>query len=400
MNVAASVASLRAFPTKSSIEVIARIALAALLGAFAWRWHESMPALLLFPLIIVNDASPAKVFLYALSYYLAVSYEEVGALSEYYGVSSFPAVLVWLAHQSLLSLAWAIAVKVTRGRWFAYAVGAVLVSAPPLGWVSWANPLFVAGFVFPGTGALGILLAIIISTFLAAFSKKRIFSAVTVAVVVVAVEMAAFSPPVPADLWGWAFQTHDGKYQPLDGMDRIRRFKEAGDLIAESKAAVGVLPEGYLGIFRTSIQMAGSTISGKLASSGKTLVAGVLEPDGQGGFYNALYGVGASEGILYRARVPVPLSATGFVSDKVDRMNISVSPVSDLGGRKVLYSLCWENYLLEHIGRALFGNTSAIIAASNLWMIPNEGLGYNVQKKSLESIAKLAGIPVYWSINI
>lgn len=383
--------------------------MAAGLGFAGWAADALVGLLFFFPLVVLHRARPAQVFVFAFAYYLAVSYEAVSAIHAYYGGPLAAAFGLWLAHQALLALPWAGAVALAR-RFVrpglqtpvAALTGFASTLVPPWTWLSWANPVFVGGHAFPGLGLASFLLGLVLMAALALVFDRSRRAFVWLAAIALALPLWG---RVPSDARILAFSPRDGAFDPSRGLERNRRLAEAAEALASvPRTRVGVLPEGYAGTQRDSIRAALWEPSQRLARQGQVLLYGVLVHTEDGRLDNVLWATGAYEGPVYRARIPVPLSVLGYRITR-DRAHLGESPVRPLppgNGHYVLFSLCWENYLFSHFLHAFHPAhpaPQALISASNLWMVPEHGMAWRVQKMSSEAVAKALRVSVYWSVN-
>lgn len=112
------------------------------------------------PLAVLLPGTRKSAFKSAVGYYLAALWPMIPGLERYIGrtITVTPLAL-WILAAVLLSLPWTVGATTNRSQYLWRAPLALLATViPPLGIVGLASPLISAGYLFPGTAWLGLVL--------------------------------------------------------------------------------------------------------------------------------------------------------------------------------------------------------------------------------------------------
>lgn len=139
-------------------------------------WHGEgayWPILLFWGVFIAYGRTPAGIFVGVTGYYLAPSWAAVLAINTALDHSIFASLLLWLAHGAINAAAWTIlpvifylARILTKNAFFedrsymywsaVIGGGLLLTLTPPFSSLSWGNPSFIVGYLYPGSGGVGV----------------------------------------------------------------------------------------------------------------------------------------------------------------------------------------------------------------------------------------------------
>jgi hypothetical protein len=96
--------------------------------------------------------------------------------------------------------------------------------------------------------------------------------------------------------------------------------------------------------------------------------------------------------------VPMPVGDWKFGFEEGAETNIFGSDIVDLHGKKVAFSLCYEDFLLWPHRGLLAGNADVLVSATNQW--PSSGTSAEIaQDISRVALARMAGIPILTAKN-
>jgi len=119
------------------------------------------------------------------------------------------------------------------------------------------------------------------------------------------------------------------------------------------------------------------------------------------GFKNALVGYGAEKdggAVVVSSMVPMPVGDWKFGFEEGAETNIFGSDITDLHGKKVAFSLCYEDFLLWPHRGLLAGRADLLVSATNQW--PSSGTSAEIaQDISRAALARMAGIPILTAKN-
>lgn len=375
--------------------------LAATIGVIAWNGEPLLlPLALLFPVLWALAPSRAGVIMVSVGYFLAASRGLPQGVANFYGSGLEAGIALW-AGAALTFVIVHAALWTSRpgwGRAVRYGVAAVLMSVPPFGIVGWAHPITAAGIVFPGWGWWGLAAAAIG------------LLAMTMRVRPIAVAMLG-------GLWFWSVATWTSPAAPYGwvgvdtqfggGQNDYAGYTQHLETIAIVKAAaaedktVVVLPEGAAGIWTPTTERLWRDA---LAYTDITVNAGAVIVTAEG-YDNVMLEVsGAGARVLYRERMPVPVSMwrpwqelTGAGGGA--RAHFFANPVVEFAGQRVAPLICYEQLLIWPILQSALHSPDAIVATGNGWWTAETSI-VAIQQTSATAWARLFGVPLIAAFNI
>lgn len=386
----------------------------AAIGVAAWTDQQrllSLTLLLLLPALIFRANNRLGAFLVAFAYYGTATRAVPGIICGFFpGLSGATGLTVWAIHATLLSLPWA-AMYPPQGatelrRVFGVAIAMLVLTIPPFGLFHWGSPLMAAGLLYPGWRWLGLLITLGLLALLAAGnSRSRIIHGGIVGAVLLAVFANATyrtpSPPV-----GWrSVSLHLGKSPELwsDEMASRREFLvETAMRELAGGAKLVVFPESISGSNRRSQTATWHRVFTEAKARGATVLVGEENwSKDRSVFKNALvgYGMVGGEGtVVVSSQVPMPIGDWKFGYEDGADTNILGIDTINLYGRKVAFSLCYEDFLLWPHRGLLSGRAELLVSATNQW--PSSGTSAEVgQDMSRSALARMAGVPLLTAKN-
>ncbi|WP_374676582.1 MULTISPECIES: conjugal transfer protein TraB [Rhizobium/Agrobacterium group] len=386
------------------------IAVSIACGWIAWSGNVlALPVAVLFPALWAMSPSRLTAVLVSAGYFLAASRGLPQGVANFYAADLWPGLLLWVA--ASLSFAGVHAAlwkgqpegkspgagRTGMAMAARYLAAAMLMGLPPLGITGWAHPLTATGVLFSGWGWWGL----VAMTAGLAMMTSRYWPAAAIVLGGFWLWSAATwtSPDIPE---GWkGVDLEQGEKLGRDGSLDYHR-----DLIATVRAAASVktrfivLPESALGFWTPTVAKLWSQ---GLRGSELTVIAGaaVIDP---GGYDNVMVAGSADEArILYRERMPVPVSMwqpwrawTGQGGGA--RANLFGNPVVQSDGQKLAALICYEQLLLWPVLQSMLHSPSAIIAPGNGWWTEGTSI-VAIQNASVTAWAKLFGLPVVTAFN-
>ena len=344
-----------------------------------------LPVSLLFYFLYGRTQTRAQAAVLAASYFLAASWGLSLGIATFFDTALLNGVLLWLS--ASLSFTFVFGVVWTRKhekrRWMVI-LGTLIMSVPPFGIVGWASPLTAAGMMFPGTGFAGLLALILLIFFLGDARYWKI-----------ALPIALFFG-LAGPLWGktplppenWSSTQTDILYGagPDDYDNQYRILKENAAHLRGKENRLVILPEGATGWSNRTSQRAWKsetefTNTSVLGGAEKRLKSGQAE--------NLMVYIDADNyQILYRQRMPVPVSMWRPWSKHGTRATFYETPVFDLDGQIVAPLICYEQLLIWPIIQSAVYNPDVIIGISNNWWASETNIP-DIQKVTLLAWARL-----------
>ena len=359
----------------------------------------ALPAAMLFPALWAMSPSRRVAALVSAGYFLAASRGLPQGVANFYSTDLWPGFLLWFAASA--SFVAVHAVAWTRhpgiGRAVRYLVAAALIGLPPFGITGWAHPLTAAGVVFPGWGWWGL-----------AAGTASLLVMVTRHWPAAAIGLGGFW------LWSAATWTEPKLPEGWRGVDleygqtlgRDVSLKYHSDLIAMVSTAAGegvhvvVLPESTLGFWTPTVARLWQE---GLNGLDVTVVAGAAVIDAQG-YDNVMVAVGSNAaGILYKERMPVPVSMwqpwlrwTGQGGGA--QAHLFANPVAEVGTTRIAPLICYEQLILWPVLQSMLQSPDVIVATGNGWWTRGTSI-VAIQKASVTAWAKLFDLPVVMAFN-
>nr|WP_234889285.1 conjugal transfer protein TraB [Agrobacterium vitis] len=386
------------------------VAISVACGWTAWSGHVlALPVAVLFPALWAMSPSRLTAGLVSAGYFLAASRGLPQGVANFYAADLWPGLLLWtaasLSFAGVHAALWKARPKAKSpgvgrtGMAMAarYLAAAMLLGLPPLGITGWAHPLTAAGVLFPGWGWWGL----VAMTAGLAMMTSRYWPAAAI---------------VLGGLWLWSTATWTSPNLPegWKGVDlalgqnlgRDGSVSYHRDLIATVLATAGdgarfvVLPESALGFWTPTVARLWSQ---GLQGSELTVIAGAAVID-QSGYDNVMVVISAADArILYRQRMPVPVSMwqpwrawTGQGGGA--RANLFGNAIVENDGQKVAALICYEQLLLWPVLQSMLHSPSAIVATGNGWWTAGTSI-VAIQNASVIAWAKLFGLSVVTAFN-
>ena len=328
----------------------------------------------------------------AIVFYAAVGF---GLLRGIYTMErdALTAVLAWLVPSLCLGLPF---LCVHYFRWTGLILAFLLVSLPPIGFIGLPTSLVLSGFLFPGTGFLG--LALTVGIFQAIVSLRRDAHAlllVSAAAIAAGLGSIKEPPGVPPGWVGHDFQL--GRVLSAD-LDPVRDHQSQAAMAATAHAVpaadlVHVFPEGAAGRLTDAAERRILRVMGDTA-----FIAGA-EIDAGDGLDNAVVASGP-EGlrVVYRQRVPAPYFMWRPGSPGSFRMGLDRLDSFKYRDLKIGVILCYEIALPYFTAATFGGKPDLVLILSNLWWTDGTNIARHVRMHG-EAWSRLFGIPHIASVN-
>jgi apolipoprotein N-acyltransferase len=320
----------------------------------------------------------------------------------------------WLGQALVLTAPWAILKPrvTTAGHAWRAILATLLVSVPPLGVIGWLSPVHVSSTLYPGWQLTGLLLGMAALATAAAVRHSRIAAGAAVVLLVSALiaHMAGPEPRVPL---GWmALDTTLGrldqsKYTALYA--RTRAVMDAADRGFAIGAEVIVLPEEVIGLWRPAMRYWWADYLQRLAGDQKTVILGADLVASSGPidsladarerlrYTDSAVVAGANRG-RFDSRQPVPAGLWrpgGTVSAVLGDL---AQPYLSIARKRVAISICYEDFLWWPHWRLLIARPDVLVDMSNGWFNGDLAIAA-IQRQSMESIARLANVPLLRAVN-
>jgi hypothetical protein len=371
----------------------------------------TLPVAMAFPLLWAKSPSRLVAAAVSAGYFLSASRGLPQGVANFYASNLWPGLLLW----AVASLAFVVVHAVlwmrrpeerlsreTRqigGQASRYLVAMVLMGLPPFGITGWAHPLTAAGVLFPGWGWWGAVAA---AASLLALTT-RVWLAAAIALGGFWVWSAANGTTLNLPERWAGVDLKLGQSLGRDGSIEHHRDQMATvrHLVPEyPRTHVVVLPESALGFWTPTIE---HLWRDGLRGSNITVIAGAAVIGGQG-YDNVMVAISSSGArILYRERMPVPVSMwqpwlqwTGQGGGA--RAHLFGNPASEINGQKIAPLICYEQLILWPVLQSMLHAPDIIVATGNGWWTEGTSI-VAIQKASVTAWGRLFAVPVVMAFN-
>lgn len=371
--------------------------------------------LLALPALWSRLSNRAAAFTLWTTYYLAGARDIPAACERFFvghqelsaGMAVTQGTAFWLLQAAVLALPWTVLKPERTASGFSHACRAslatLIVTAPPLGIIGWLSPIHVAGTLYPGWRITGMGLGL---AALCAASIRRRRSAAWVTGIATLAGLALYAngqEPPQSPPAGWrAVDTALGRFDQSSYPSLYARTVQVQSIVQRSFASgadVVILPEEIAGLWRPAMKLWWRAGIDRMRAAGQTLVIGMdlTVKASPFRYTDSTVITGAGRGRLdSRQPVPVALWRPGARISAI-RGDIN-QPYLMISGRRAAMSLCFEDLLWWPHWRALLDKPDVIVSQSNGWFDSDLALA-NIQRQSIESVARLAGAPLLRATN-
>ncbi len=386
---------------RDAIKTAGLTALAVATGAIGWSGNSlTLPLAFAFPVLWANSPCRIAAGIVSAGYFLAASRGLPQGVVNYFGSGIAEGLALWLG----ASLAFVVVHAVLwtsrpgTGRTLRYAAAAILMSVPPFGIVGWAHPITAAGIVFPGWRWWGLAAAAI---GLLAMTTRVWPIATLVLGGAFAWSAATWTDPSLPDGWIGLDTGSGGERGKYAGLLQHREAIAAVKAAAAQGNKVVVLPEGAAGIWTPTVERLWVN---EIKEVDIVLIAGATLVDRQG-YDNVMVEIsGKGARILYRQRMPVPVSMWQPWLALIDesggaRAHLFENPIIEFGGARVAPLICYEQLIVWPILQSALYMPDIIVATGNGWWTHGTSI-VAIQKSVTIAWARLFDLPLIMAFNI
>lgn len=365
------------------------------IGTVAWNGQAALlPLAALLP--VCFGLAPSRICAggVAMGYFLAASRGLPDGAATFFGADIFVGVTLWLAASLIFvlihALLWS---KHPKSRAIGFGAATIFMAIPPFGILGWVSPLTAAGVMFPGLGWFGLLATFALLSVLAS-GKMRPVALCTVCVLWAA-GLGFGKDPKAAEDWSGAETNVIYNIGSRDFQRAYEFVVAANGVLSQTETPIVVFPEGAAG-WRT---MTSETTWIDLANrTGKTLYAGAAQGNGEG-YDNILVRItGTSFEVVYRQRMPVPVSMWRPWSKKSAQAHFYQKPVVMLDTHATAVLICYEQLLVWPILQSRLAGADHILGIANLWWADGTSIP-GIQMAAMTAWARLFNMTLTTSVN-
>ena len=367
----------------------------ATLGVVGWSGNPATLSLAMaFPALWSLAGSRFGAAVIAAAYFLGASRGLPEGVSIFFGSDIILGLVLWLVASAAFVGVHA-ACWTGRSGWHApvrYLIANILMSLPPLGIVGWANPLTAAGIVLPRWGWLGLAMTLVL--LMVATTKFR-WPAVAVAGVLSIASVTSWEEPASPSRWKGVDTSFAGGREQYADYEQQRATTKLVQADAAADASVVILPESAFGIWTPTTE---ALWTRSLAGVPMTVVGGgvVLLDDG---YENVMITLTSEDSeIVYRQRMPVPVSMWQPWSSGGAAAGFFGNAVVELNGVRLAILLCYEQLLVWPVLHSAWMQPDIMVATGNAWWTGSTNI-LPIQRAASVAWARLFNLPLTMAYN-
>jgi len=334
-------------------------------------------------------------WLVALGYYLGASRGLFYGTAVYYEDYVY-AGLIYIGAALITSFAWIIfwSDEPKKKILFFFLVQLLLLISP-VALISWANPLQVAGLLFPSTGFFGLVLMVLVAIGFYVFHLKKITNTPMILMLFL---LVATTDQKPIQIKSIESVISNFNYDnETNAMLDYQRQVGFLNMANKSKKDTLLFSENALGIVTKANEMIWSTLK-----EGKNVLAGgyLLSHDSNKS-NNALFHItNKTMQPIYTQRIPVPIAMWKPWSNKGTQAHLDIfsNPMINIDGKKAGVLICYEQLIAPTYLHTFAYNPKMLLATSNLWWAKDTSIG-EIQKEKVQLWALLFDVPYGFAYN-
>ena len=353
-------------------------------------------SLLFFSYFYINQRS--YLFTLILSYYLFASRGLLIGTENYYD-SIYIAILIWLLSALLTTSVWiTIWNPYQKKRLQLFPIMLTLLIVPPIGFISWVNPIISSAIVFPEFGFLGIVFYLLSLYLVVILLKNKSRTTQTIITILILFISTVIYNPIKKQKQNTLYPINSNlkyKNQAVDFLGDYRRQKKLLAIANKSQQNNLLFHENALGSFNQNSMMIWERLD-----NNKTILAGATIYHKRVGVYdNVLMEITHnSYKTIYKQRVPVPISMWKPWIEQGAKAYPFQNPTVEYQQSRVGVFICYEQLLTYTYLHTMFYEPKYIIGISNLWWVEDKSIGI-IQRRNLELWGRLFGKKFYYSEN-
>lgn len=394
-----STVNLRNSLSKAAIgaaRIAALPALAAATGAIAWIGAPGAIALaLVMPALWVAGRNRWHGAATVCAYQLAATRDAPVSFAHYYGSFVGIGAVLWLAGALVTAVPWLLTWHRARDtRRIILFLPLILSAVPPIGIAGWVHPLSAAGVIFPATAWFGLIAACALIFVMATLRPFRLLIA---AGALLAIGIAGdVSPPSPP---GWiGIDTFEafGRGDVDMAADYSRQLRLIR-LVAQQHTPIVVLPESAGGFWTKA--NAGLWADKIGFDRRGVILVGAHTPNHDSSTTNGLIALSkGSADLVYRQRMPVPISMWHPWRPGGTRAYWFANPVVSIAGKRAAVFVCYEQLIPWTVLESMLYHPDVFVCCSNDWWCSGSTIP-NIQLNGMRSWARLFNEPLVSATN-
>jgi Carbon-nitrogen hydrolase len=383
------------FKTKPALCIFA-----ALVGIIAWSGYlYAFLILLAVPLLFTRATDPRTRLLILFCYYAGSTWEVMPGAAQFFGdsvagMNSGEILTMWLISTAVLTAPWLwLAIAPNAKPYLAFPFGLCLTALLPTGI---ANPLTVAGVLFPGLGWAGLAATIVLFGALIKYQWRALAAASVFALICY---VSHSEPPSTNGVW-------EGHQTLLGGSELTRQtatqlyaavtFVQNSALQSGSK--IQVYPEGIITHWTPIADAFWQDTYSSLRENHQTILFGVEQNTRVSGQYLNKILVRGEYTADYQQRVPIPYAMWRPWDDQGVPLNYFGLATLKIGRRRAAPVICYEQLLIAPVLISMTQHPDVIVSIANDYWTHGTRIA-EIQESAITAWSRLFQIPLVAATN-
>lgn len=375
------------------------------LGVLAWGEGRAPVAAIALPVLLAQCRSRAQAFLLAAGYAGGLLRYAATFISGWFGGNVAVGAAAVAAYMAITGAAWCTGWSRSPqpGVRAAAMLLAWIIALVPAGIGAPGHPLLAVGFLFPGTGWLGVVWSAVVCALVGAMApwargraRPSLAGSAALVASLTALGVALGGQPALQDPRAGLepVTTAWGRLSSED--ESLARMQQMRPVVTQGREAVQVWPESVIGTWRPSFyRVFELEVLSAARRAGRTLVVGMDMPVAGERYFNAavaFFPDGSSQTAV--ARQPAPLSLwKPWASRDTFIASWRASNMLDLGETRAALIFCYEEYVpVLYLLNELLDRPTAYVALANTWAARQRGAAA-IQTWHSYAMASLFGRP-------
>lgn len=373
-------------------------AAAFFVGITAWSGHMLTFLLLLaLPILFKHCQNTLTRLTLLFCYYSGSIWQIMPGSAQFFGPEAglhpLSILTLWLVSSAVLTAPWLwlIFARNVSVAW-AFPIGLCITAMLPTGI---ANPLTVAGVLFPGLAWAGLAITIVSFGTIANYPRH------TLGTIAILATICYISHPHPVTVGG-IWQGHNtklgGAVITRETPQQIYRAVSYVQTSAiESKASFQVYPEAIVSHWTPIADEFWADTFQNLRENGQTILFGVERSIGHGQYLNELLVRGAYTA-NYQQRVPIPYAMWRPWDHRGVPLNYFGASTITLGSWRAAPVICYEQLLMAPVLISMAHDANIIVSVANDYWTDGTSIA-EIQKSAITSWARLFQVPIITATN-
>ncbi len=348
------------------------------------------------PSVIMMQRTRTRSFFVACVYEIGVVWAMPEAVVGFFGKSLTWGVIAALTAAILLSVP-CLALWGTRYKWLRAVAGVIFSAIPPLGVIDFGSPFNSAGWLFPSTGVVGLVLVLATVSLICKARAMVQRPQLLLAPIAVMAAVALHAKATPHSGQWAGVVLHAAR--AIGPIETFAQEESAQQSIRESTARYTVLPEGAAQEWSAISEVEWSPTLTILNAQRRFAVIGTYQLS-EGRFHNEAILRGNGNVTQFEQRIPVPVAMWHPFQNGGFPLRLLAPGSITIGRERAGLLMCYEMLIPWPAIITLSERPTHLVGMANDWWAVNTPSIPRTQQASLQSWARLMTVEPTWAANL